>query len=140
MAVLGKYRQDVSVLVVDDDPAFRELARRLLEREGYRVAEAENGRVALERVREAPPGLILLDLMMPEMDGFAFVEELRREAAWRAIPVVVVTAKDLSADERARLNGYVEKILQEGAYPRDALLAEVRELVAASVARRRARP
>ena len=91
-------------------------------------------------VREAPPGLILLDLMMPEMDGFEFVDEFRRHEGWRTIPIVVVTAKDLSPAERQRLNGYVERILQKGAYSRDALLAEVRELVATCVARRRGAP
>jgi CheY-like chemotaxis protein len=109
----------------------------MLESEGFAVVEAENGRVALERLRGESPSLILLDLMMPEMDGFEFVAELRRHEGWRAIPVVVITARDLSRDDRERLNGHVEKILQKGTYDRDQLLAEVRELVASSVARRR---
>jgi CheY-like chemotaxis protein len=136
-AVLNRYRRELSILVVDDDPALRELLRRLLEREGYAVQEAENGRAALERLREAPPGLILLDLMMPEMDGFDFVAAVRADKAWRTIPIIVVTAKDLAPDDRQRLNGAVEAILQKGASSRDALLAEVRAMVAASVARRR---
>jgi two-component system, NtrC family, sensor kinase len=136
-AVLKKYRRDLPVLVVDDDADLRRRLRRLLERDGYTVAEAEHGREALARLPEISPGLILLDLMMPEMDGFEFVVELRRHEAWRAIPVIVITARDLSAEDRRRLNGYVEKVLQKGAYSRDALLAEVRELVAASIARRR---
>jgi CheY-like chemotaxis protein len=82
---------------------------------------------------------VLLDLMMPEMDGFEFVTEFRRHEAWRAIPIVVVTAKDLSGADRERLNGYVQKILQKGAHSREQLLAEVRELVVSSVARRRPR-
>jgi signal transduction histidine kinase/CheY-like chemotaxis protein len=135
-AVLKKYRLDLPVLIVDDDAALRELLRRILEKEGYTVLEAENGRVGIERMRLSP-GLILLDLMMPEMDGFEFVAELRRHEAWRAIPVVVVTAKELTAEDRRRLNGYVEKILEKGAYTRDTLLREVRDLVAASVARRK---
>ena len=109
----------------------------MLEPEGYTVVEAENGRVALERLRAVTPSAILLDLMMPEMDGFEFVTEFRRREAWRAIPIVVITAKDLSGADRERLNGYVQKILQKGAHSRDQLLAEVRELVATSVARRR---
>jgi len=136
-AVLKRYRRDLPILVVDDDPALRELLRRLLEREGYQVQEAENGRAALARLREAPPGLIVLDLMMPEMDGFDFVTAVRRDEAWRTIPIIVVTAKDLTPDDRQRLNGYVEAILQKGASSRDALLAEVRAMVAACVARRR---
>ena len=71
--------------------------------------------IALERLREATPGLILLDLMMPEMDGFELVVELRKHEAWREIPVVVATAKDLTADDRQRLNGYVGKVLQKAA-------------------------
>ncbi len=136
VAVLRQHRRDRPVLVVDDDPEVRDLFRRMLEPEGYKVVEAPNGRAGLDRLRAGAPGVILLDLMMPEMDGFEFVAEVRRHAAWRAIPIVVVTAKDLSHDDRQRLNGHVERILQKGAYGREQLLAEVRELVAASVARR----
>jgi GAF domain-containing protein/CheY-like chemotaxis protein len=136
-AVLGKYRRDQPVLVVDDDPEVRSLVRRMLEPAGFTVVEAENGRAALERLREVKPTVILLDLMMPEMDGFAFVSEFRRHDAWRGIPIVVVTAKDLTREDRERLNGYVQKILMKGAHGRDELLADVRELVAASVAARR---
>jgi CheY-like chemotaxis protein len=136
--VLKQHRRDRPVLVVDDDVTLRQLLRRMLEPEGYTVVEAENGRVALDRLRQVSPSLILLDLMMPEMDGFEFVAEFRRHETWRAIPIVVITARDLSRDDRERLNGYVEKILQKGTYGRDQLLAEVRELVATSVARRRA--
>jgi CheY-like chemotaxis protein len=136
-AVLGKYRRDQPVLVVDDDPEVRGLLRRMLEPAGFAVVEADNGRAALERLREVKPTVILLDLMMPEMDGFAFVSEFRRHEAWRAIPIVVITAKDLTREDRERLNGYVQKILMKGAHGRDELLADVRELVAASVAARR---
>jgi CheY-like chemotaxis protein len=138
-AVLRQHRRDRPVLVVDDDDNVRQLLRRMLEPEGYTVVEAENGRAALERLREATPSVVLLDLMMPEMDGFEFVAEFRRHEAWRAIPIVVVTAKDLSGADRERLNGYVQKILQKGAHSREQLLAEVRELVTSSVARRRPR-
>jgi GAF domain-containing protein/CheY-like chemotaxis protein/anti-sigma regulatory factor (Ser/Thr protein kinase) len=134
-AVLKKYRRDLPVLVVDDDEPLRQLMRRILEREGFTVTEADNGRVALERAREAAPGLVVLDLMMPEMDGFEFVAEFRRHEGWRAIPIIVVTAKDVSDEDRERLNGGVERILQKGAYTREALLREVRDLVAACVAR-----
>jgi len=139
VAALRQHRSDRPVLVVDDDPDIRALLRRMLEPEGYTVIEAENGRTALARLREAAPSVVLLDLMMPEMDGFEFVAEFRRHEPWRAIPIVVITAKDLTREDRERLNGYVQKILQKGAYGRDELLAEVRELVAASVARRRAK-
>jgi GAF domain-containing protein/CheY-like chemotaxis protein/anti-sigma regulatory factor (Ser/Thr protein kinase) len=137
LTVLHAHRRDHPVLIVDDDVEIRQLLRRMLEPEGYAVVEAENGRVALERLQGVSPSVILLDLMMPEMDGFEFVAEFRRHEAWRAIPIVVITARDLSRDDRERLNGSVQKILQKGSPDRDQLLAEVRELVTASVARRR---
>ena len=90
-----------------------------LQREGWTVDEAANGRIGLERVAATPPDLILLDLMMPELDGFGFVERLRAEPAWRTIPVLVITAKDLTPEERLRLNGWVEQVLQKGAYSRE---------------------
>jgi CheY-like chemotaxis protein len=135
-AVLSKYhcaQLRCSVLLVEDDPVTREMMRRMLEREGWLVAEAENGRVALDYVVKSQPELILLDLMMPEMDGFEFITELRKTPEWRSIPVVVITAMDLTQEERLRLNGYVTQILQKGAYSREELLLEVRELVAACI-------
>jgi PAS domain S-box-containing protein len=135
-AILQKYRcahPPCTVLVVEDDADTRDMLQRLLTRENWAVTEATNGRVALERMAESQPELILLDLMMPEMDGFAFLEALRQQDAWRSIPVVVVTAKDLTPEDRQRLNGYVEQILQKGAYSREELLHEIYHLVAACV-------
>jgi signal transduction histidine kinase/DNA-binding response OmpR family regulator len=137
LAALRKHRRDLPVLVVDDDPPIRELLRRQLEGDGYRVVEAENGRVALTRLCEGTPGLIVLDLMMPEMDGFEFMEELRRHESWGGIPVIVLTSKDVTAEDQQRLNGGVERVIQKAAYTRESLLGEVRRLVAASVARRK---
>ena len=136
MAILKKYRPDRPILLVDDDANLRELVRRLLEKEGYAIVEAENGRVALERARTMAPGLVVLDLSMPEMDGFEFVAEFRKRDAWRAIPIIVVTGKEMSDDDRARLNGGVERILQKGTHTRESLLREVRDLVIACVAQR----
>jgi signal transduction histidine kinase/CheY-like chemotaxis protein len=133
LAVLARHRPGLPILVVDDDPALRELLRRALEREGYVVVEAADGRAALARIEERVPGLILLDLMMPHMDGFEVLAELRTRPAWRGIPVAVVTAKDLAPEERQRLNGHVERVLAKGALGPQALLAEVRELVAAAL-------
>jgi GAF domain-containing protein/CheY-like chemotaxis protein len=137
LAVLGRHRRDLPVLVVEDDADTRELLRRWLEREGHVVLEAGNGRIALDRVGEQRPGLILLDLMMPEMDGFEFLAELRQQPGGRAIPVVVVTAKELTAADHARLNGQVQRILQKGTHTREALLAELRELIVGLPARPR---
>jgi len=103
------------------------------------IATIRPGTSTIDRGHSGRRGLVLLDLMMPEMDGFEFLEELRRDEAGRAIPVIVVTAGDLSAEDRRWLNGQVERILEKGAYSREALLAEVRALVAASVGRGRAK-
>ncbi len=134
VSILRKYRSNAPrfhVLVIEDSDPMRNMLRKILEKEGCAVIEAENGRVALERVAETRPCLILLDLMMPEMDGFQFVTELRANESWRSIPVVVITAKDITLEERQQLNGYVHKILQKGVYSRETLLREVRDLIAA---------
>jgi signal transduction histidine kinase/DNA-binding response OmpR family regulator len=121
-------RAPCPAIVIEDDPASREVLRRTLEQDGWRVCEAANGREGLALVADGIPDLILLDLMMPEMDGFEFVERLRANAAWSRIPVVVVTARDLSLDDRERLKGRVRKILQKGAFSRDQLAREIRQL------------
>jgi hypothetical protein len=119
-------------LVVDDKAENRELLRRALENEGWQVSEAENGRVALANVAEHAPSLILLDLMMPVMDGFEFVMEMRKRNASRAIPIVVVTAKDVTEEDRQRLNGDVVGLIQKGGLDRETMLALLREQVAAT--------
>jgi signal transduction histidine kinase/DNA-binding response OmpR family regulator len=117
------------VLVVEDDPAIRQMVRRFLEKEGWKVREAENGEDGLQAVEESSPGLILLDLMMPVMNGFDFLRELRRRSDRRRIPVVILTAKDLTVEDRAQLKGNVELILQKGLYSRERLMEEVIDLV-----------
>jgi CheY-like chemotaxis protein len=117
-------------LVIDDEPDARDLVRRLLESEGWEVDEAVDGAEALEKLRARAPRLILLDLMMPVMDGFQFVLETRGNPAWRAIPIVVLTAKELTEEDRRRLNGDVERIVRKGAFKREELLAELKELIA----------
>lgn len=134
LSVLKKYecaRPACPILVVEDDPTNRDLLRQLLEKEHWQVIEAENGRVALEKLQTVQPELILLDLMMPELDGFGFVAELQRHEAWRSLPVIIITAKDITAEDQFRLRGYVEQILQKGAYSQEDLLVRIRQLVAA---------
>jgi len=132
--VLRKFRcisPPCTVLVVEDDPASRAISSRMLERAGWQVETAVNGKEALERVAEKVPELILLDLMMPGMDGFEFASRLRSNPKWRAIPIVVLTAKDITAEDQRRLNGCVERILQKGGSSQEALLAQVAQLVKA---------
>jgi hypothetical protein len=130
-AILARYsRADAPrrVLIVEDDDAARALIRRALEAEGWEVDEAENGRVALERLAENEAALVLLDLMMPEMDGFEFLETLRGGTDPSGVPVVVITAKELTDEDHLRLNGGVQRIVQKGS--RDRFLREVRDFVA----------
>jgi PAS domain S-box-containing protein len=131
-AVLARYRKapGAGVLVVEDDPDTRAVLRRSLEKEGWRVTEAENGRVGLARVAEAAPALILLDLMMPEMDGFEFLEGLRSREDHASADVVVITAKELTLEDRRRLSGGVSRVLQKSGRSTDAFVAEVRQLIA----------
>jgi PAS domain S-box-containing protein len=132
LATLKKHCSDTNrpALIIEDDATVREMMRKILEKEGWQVAEAENGRIGLERMTESMPGIILLDLMMPEMDGFEFVEEFRLHEEWRGIPIVVITAKDVTAEDRLRLNGSIEKILcKESDGRQDALLEELSHLV-----------
>ena len=130
-ALLARYRRNGTgdVLLVEDDPGTRELLRRQLEADGWLVTEAENGRAGLAAVERAVPSLILLDLMMPVMDGCQFAAELRKRDAWRGIPVIVITAKDLTADDRRALNGDVQGVMQKGAFGREELLREIHHLM-----------
>ena len=126
--VMDRFRGDEgSVLVVDDDADARSRLRSVLERNGWSVAEAENGQAALAQVDQALPQLILLDLTMPVMDGFAFLHELRNRPGCRDIPVVVLTARDLSASDRRRLDG-ADRVLSKGEISLRELEGEVRAL------------
>ena len=131
VAALKKFRDNAStrpVLVVEDDSAVREVVRRALSQDGLKVLEATNGREALERVAQTVPSLILLDLMMPEMDGFAFIEELRSNDEWSRIPVVVLTAKDVTREEHARLQRSTMVLLKKS-QSHNALIREIRALI-----------
>jgi len=115
------------VLVVEDDPMAADIVRRTLEADGRPSRHARDGREALRLVHESRPALIVLDLMMPEMDGFAFLDALRMEGPdFAAIPVVVLTAKDLTPDERGQLSGRVQETLRKGAGQRENLLETIR--------------
>jgi len=97
----------------------------MLEKNGCRVTEAENGEVALASMEQDRPSLIFLDLLMPVLDGFEFADRVRMHPDWRSIPIVVVTAHDLTSEERKRLSGYVETILYKAGRSRDELLSQV---------------
>ncbi|MBI5494937.1 MAG: response regulator [Deltaproteobacteria bacterium] len=130
VGVLARVRGDApaDVLVVEDDPQARDMLVKQLGREGCTVRQAADGVAALELLADRRPTVILLDLMMPRMDGFELLSRLQDEPQWKGIPVVVVTAKELTDADRARLEGRVRDVLQKGAYGRETLLARVREL------------
>ena len=138
-ALLNKYRRDqdgvaanslpCQILVVEDDDATRKILRRILEKKGWAVTEADSGRSALKQLEVSRPHLILLDLMLPEMDGFELIAELRKSHSEDPIPIVVITAKDLTTAESQQLNGYVDRVLQKGVYSCDTLLRDVRSIV-----------
>jgi signal transduction histidine kinase/CheY-like chemotaxis protein len=120
-----------AVLILDDHDETRALLRRNVENAGFRAVEATDGLEGLERLNEVEPAIILLDLMMPRMNGFEFLEALRGQARWRSIPVIVITSKDLSQEEWRKLNQVAQKVLQKGSYSLGELAAEVQMLTTA---------
>jgi signal transduction histidine kinase/CheY-like chemotaxis protein len=133
LGVLGRFHVgdgEVPVMVVDDDPMTREMLRRILSKRGWSVTEAADGSDALSVLGRTQPAVVVLDLMMPGMDGFEMLDAMRREATWREIPVVVVTAKDLSTEEVTWLNQRAERVFQKGAYKRSELVGTIHEMIA----------
>ncbi len=112
--------------MVEDDEPTRSLLCRVIKEAGWEVTEAENGALALVSVQDHKPDLILLDLMMPVMDGFDFILNLRQNKEYRTIPIIVVTAKDLTDEDRSRLIGGVQHIIDKGSYTQDELLDQIR--------------
>jgi adenylate cyclase len=120
--------QPTRVLLVEDDSFQRERMHAWLESQQWVVQEAANGREALDRLQQSKPDLILLDLMMPEMDGFQVVATLQKEAGWRDIPVIVITALDLDAKDRDRLNSGVQSVLVKETFQPADLVERIRRL------------
>jgi threonine synthase len=132
LAALSKVTVDrfPNVLVVDDTEDARRLIRRILQAQGnYTILEAMNGQQALEIARKELPDLVILDLMMPELDGFAVLDALKADPNTTSIPVIVVTAKELTADEKQRLSGQIYTLMQKGEFMSDELLEEVKTLI-----------
>ena len=131
---VAKHRRHTAsqILVVDDDETTRSLLARMLQRGGWEVSTASNGREALTRLTEMHPDAIVLDLMMPVMDGFEFLQHLQRTEQWEDVPVVVITAMDLGDVEKRGLVGRVTKVMQKGAYSGDDLLSELQRRILVS--------
>jgi DNA-binding response OmpR family regulator len=117
------------VLILEDDLPTQELFRRAAEREGWKAMVAENGLVGLEQLKKITPDIILLDLMMPEMDGLEFLSEMRKNSKWKEVPVIVVTAKELSEAEREQVNQQVQRVLHKADYATYDLVTQVRKIV-----------
>jgi len=135
--LLGRFRasaRPTKVLLVEDDPDQRTRLCGWLEGQQWIVQEAENGRDALTHLRAGKPDVILLDLMMPEMDGFAVVAALQKEATWRDIPVIVITSRDLDARDRERLNSGVQSVLVKEMFRPADLVERIRRVVHAKPA------
>jgi len=130
--VISRFRSPVRatrVLLVEDEELQRERVREWLTGHQWLVQEAANGREALSLLQEASPDVILLDLMMPEMDGFELVDTLHSDPRWRDIPVIVITALDLDRDARERLNSGIESVLVKDTFEPAELIDRVRRLV-----------
>jgi len=118
------------VVVVDDTSEARRLIRRILQSQGdFEIFEATNGREAIELVSKERPDLVILDLMMPEVDGFAVLDSLRSKPETANIPVIVATAKELTVDEKSRLQGQIQSLMLKGDFLNDEFLEEVRSLI-----------
>jgi threonine synthase len=132
LAALNRVTDDryPRVAIVDDHPHVRLLIRRILQAQGkYDLFEAENGREALTLIRQEKPDLVILDLMMPELDGFSVLDAMRSDPATASIPVIVVTAQELTAKEKQRLEGQIQSLMQKGDFVSEELLDEVRALI-----------
>ena len=118
------------ILIADDHPHVRQLIRRILQAQGsYTLLEAEDGKAAVEITQKEKPDLVILDLMMPELDGFSVLDALKNDPDTTNIPIIVVTAKELTKQEKERLNGQIESLMQKGDFISEDLLEEVRSLV-----------
>ncbi|MCC5833016.1 MAG: response regulator [Chlamydiales bacterium] len=130
--ILNRYRPEgekkFSLMVVDDDADARQIIMRLAEKEGCEVWEARNGNEALSKLYACRPDLILLDLVMPGMNGFEFVHHFQREEKWRGIPLIVLTSKELSKDDREYLGMYAESLLEKEAGGYEALQEIISEI------------
>ena len=118
------------VVIVDDTTEARLLIRRILQSQGeFDIFEAENGIKALEVIRKEKPDLIILDLMMPELDGFGVLDEIKADPETEGIPVIVSTAKELTKEEKERLKGQIQALLRKGDFMSDEFLDEVHTII-----------
>ena len=124
-----RQREGVTILTIDDDPMAVELVETILTGEGFRVLKAHGGEEGLAVAHREAPALIILDLLMPEVDGFAVVERLHADPATAAIPIVILTSKSLTPDEKERLNGEIAYLAHKSEFSRTAFVELVQRLL-----------
>ena len=125
---LSAQQNSARLLVVDDDPQTVRLLSTVLKNEGYEVATALSGQEAIDIIFSQPLDLIILDLMMPQVDGFQVIKRLASDPTAREIPIVVCTAMDLNDQDKERLNGQIQSIIQKTGHVKDELLASIRRI------------
>lgn len=126
-------REVVTILAIDDDPMAIELVEAILTGEGFRVLKAYGGEEGLIVARREMPALIILDLLMPDVDGFAVVERLRADSVTATIPIVILTSKSLTPEEKNRLNGEIAYLARKGEFSRTAFVDIVQRFLPAKV-------
>ena len=117
------------IAIIEDDIAIVQMYRMKFESEGFEVHTAADGKQGLELIQKVNPDIVLLDLMMPELDGFGVLEAMKLEADLANVPVVVITAKELDDDQRLRLHQSVEKVLHKASQSQNAILDAVRRVI-----------
>jgi CheY-like chemotaxis protein len=122
------------VLIVDDDRSSRDLMAAALGQIGYRAVSAAQGERALAIARDAVPAAVVLDLLMPEMDGFQFLERFRRLPECRRVPVIIWSGKDLTEDDRSRLRASAQGVITKGRVSTSGLIEELRAFLPAAPA------
>ena len=137
LILLEKYNLSDSskniVMIIEDDEIQRYAMTALFEFKNLQVLQAENGQIALQHLEHKTPSLILLDLVMPVMDGFEFLSHFQEKVEWRSIPIIVLTAKELSTEEYAHLNHYVKTIVSKKAYNQEQLILQIDQLITESL-------
>lgn len=116
------------IAIVEDNLDAARLIRRILQAQGdFLIDEAHDGQTGLQLIQETKPNLVILDLMMPELDGFAVVEAMKVDATLKDIPIIVITAKELTGDEKERLDGQIKALLQKGSFMDSDLLNDIQQ-------------
>ena len=125
----GNKHHNFKILILEDDPDIQDIFRHTAEKQGWQVELATNGKIGLEKLQAQIPDIILLDIMMPEMNGLEFLATIRQRNEWSDIPVIVVTAKDLTEDDKAQLRGQAQRVIQKAVHTPSDLVHQIQEIL-----------